>query len=195
MADLEIIKTLGTEVAYIQEIILKHGNQRLLKKNEYFCRTNSSNSLIAYVVKGGLKYSCYDYKGKEQVLTFAFDGELIGSYLACKTGNRTLYDIQATEDSELFCMNIKEFSALFASSNFKITQLQFVEIIAFEILRKGVFMRCQSPEQRYRQLISCVPDVLQRTTMRNVASYLGITPEALSRMRTKMLKDGKLEKA
>lgn len=190
MADLEIIKTLGTEIACIREMMLKHGHRRLLKKNEYFCRANSSNSLIAYVVKGGLKYCCHDYKGKEQVLTFAFDGELIGTYLAWKTGNRSLYDIQATEDSELFCMNIKEFSALFDSSNFKITQLQFVEVIAFEILRKGVFLRCQSPEQRYRQLILRVPDVLQRTTMRNVASYLGITPEALSRMRAKMLKDG-----
>lgn len=37
MADLEIIKTLGTEVAYIREIMHKHGNQHLLKKNEYFC--------------------------------------------------------------------------------------------------------------------------------------------------------------
>lgn len=61
MADLEIIKTLGTEIACIREMMLKHGHRRLLKKNEYFCRANSSNSLIAYVVKGGLKYCCHDY--------------------------------------------------------------------------------------------------------------------------------------
>ena len=74
-------------------------------------------------------------------------------------------------------------------SDFKISATRFVEVIAFEILRKTVSMRCQSPEQCYLQLLSRVPDILERTTLRNVASYLGITPEALSRMRTRMLKD------
>ncbi|WP_286338611.1 Crp/Fnr family transcriptional regulator [Bacteroides caecimuris] len=189
MPDLAINNILKTEITLIQKMIQEYGHRQLLKKNQYFCRANSPNSLIAYVVKGGLKYCCYDYKGKEQVLSFAFDGELVGSYLAWQTGNRSLYDIQAIEASELFCINIKELSALLTISDFKISATRFVEVIAFEILRKTVSMRCQSPEQCYLQLLSRVPDILERTTLRNVASYLGITPEALSRMRTRMLKD------
>lgn len=82
MPDLAINNILKTEVTLIQKMIQEYGYRQLLKKNQYFCRANSPNSLMAYVVKGGLKYCCHDYKGKEQVLSFAFDGELIGSYLA-----------------------------------------------------------------------------------------------------------------
>lgn len=189
MPDLAINNVLKTEVTFVRKMIQEYGHRQLLKKNQYFCCANSSNSLIAYVVKGGLKYCCHDYRGKEQILSFAFDGELIGSYLAWQTGNKSLYDIQAIEATELFYINIKELSALLTIFDFKISVTRFVEVIAFEILRKIVSIRCQSPEQSYLQLLSRVPDILERTTLRNVASYLSITPEALSRMRTKMLKD------
>lgn len=67
----------------------------------------------------------------------------------------------------------------------------FIESLAFDFLRKNLSFRCESPEERYRQLIVRIPGILNRVCMKDIASYIGVTPETLSRMRSRMLLEEK----
>ena len=67
----------------------------------------------------------------------------------------------------------------------------FVESLAFDFLKKIISLHCDTPEERYLQLQKRVPDILNRVNLKEIASYLRITPETLSRIRTRILNESR----
>lgn len=61
----------------------------------------------------------------------------------------------------------------------------FVESLSFDLLQKNLSFRRDSPEQRYLDLLQRVPDILNRVSIKDIASYVGVTPETLSRIRSR----------
>lgn len=187
MADLELYKTLDLKV--LKELLLSKGKKVLLKKKDYFCSIGEPCPYLAYVFKGGFKYTHDNSKGKECVLSFALEQELIGGYTAAQNESKAIYCIQAIEDSIIYQLPIKDVNRLLPSiCTSKDLRMLIAELLAFELTKRMISIVCDTPEERYLKLLKQAPTILNRTSLRNVASYLNITPEALSRMRTRMLK-------
>ena len=96
MSDIDIhIK----ELEFLKNIILKHGTRTEIKKNSFFIQRGHFCHEIAYIVRGSFKFLRHDAKGAEHIMAFAFEKEIISSYLPSRKGCDALLDVKALEDS------------------------------------------------------------------------------------------------
>ncbi|NRT11162.1 Crp/Fnr family transcriptional regulator [Flavobacterium sp. 14A] len=138
----------------------------------------------AFIEKGILRSYTTDEKGNEHVIQFAFEGWWIGdlaSFLQAKNSTQT---IEAIEDSELLLLTYNAREDL-------MKKLPVFESYQ-RILLQNAYISFQSrvnaalnasAEEKYLKLTSAYPEVVARVPQHMIASYLGLTPETLSRVR------------
>jgi len=133
----------------------------------------------SYRVKSGLLRSyTIDEKGKEHIDMFASKDWIIGDF--CEAHVPCELFIEALEDSELDVRG-KNVEGTVAESTLLFRRLG--------VLQKRISMLMSSSAiERYNHFSETYPDILQRVPQKMIASYLGITPEALSSVKSKMVK-------
>lgn len=62
-------------------LFLNKGKKITLEKNEYFCRAEENFPFVAYLEKGAFRYTCDDSDGKEHILSYAFENEILGAII------------------------------------------------------------------------------------------------------------------
>lgn len=185
MADLNLLHK-NKELSHLIAFIKKNGERRVIHKKEFFIRAGVYHDEIAYVLRGGFKFFIQDYRGKEQIMSFSFDHELVACYLPPRVGSVALVNVQALEDSTILVIPLdkllQEIQIVVADT---VYIHSFVESLSFDLLQKNLSFRRDSPEQRYLDLLQWVPDILNRVSIKDIASYVGVTPETLSRIRSR----------
>ncbi len=191
MADLNLLHN-NKGLLKLITFLKNKGERRTMRRRDFLVRQGEYHAEIAYILRGSFKLFTSDYRGKEQILSFSFDHEFVACYLPPRYGCKALLSVQALEESVLLVAPLKDIlSQIQIEQNDTIYVSDFVESLAFDLLRKNVSFRCDAPEERYRQLIARIPDILNRVSMKDIASYIGVTPETLSRMRSRMLWENK----
>lgn len=157
------------------------------KKETVLLEAGKKSQDSYFVVKGCLR-CYYIVDGEEKTTEFYTESEVLSP--ACVTeGTASDYYISCLEDTLLLV------------SNPKIEEVSFVKFPRFETLCRIVSeklaaktkmefdtFKTSNPEQRYLALIKNRPDLLQRVPQHQLASYLGITPQSLSRLRNRIVK-------
>jgi CRP-like cAMP-binding protein len=140
------------------------------------------------VEKGILRSYTVDEKATEHIVQFAMEGWWIGDHYSFITGEPSAYTIDALEDAELLLITAVSMEQMFE----KIPKMERY----FRILLQNNMIAMQrrvlaslslSSEEKYTRLVNTYPDIIQRVPQHMIASYLGITPETLSRIRKQML--------
>ncbi len=139
---------------------------------------------LAFVEKGILRYYTVDEKGGEHIIQFAFEGWWLGDQFSFLTGEPSMYNIDALEDCELLLLTKQTEEQMLEKipkmeSYFRL--LLQNHLIATE--RRLVSSLSYSAEDKYKQLIQACPTIPERVPQHMMASFLGITPETLSRLR------------
>jgi CRP-like cAMP-binding protein len=128
-----------------------------------------------------------DDKGSELIMQFAPEGWWIGDMYSSITGEPAEHTIDAIEDSELLLLSSQAHEELLKQApvfeRFFRLLLQN-SFIALQRRLKGNII--QTAEEKYKNFIQLYPNVAQRVPQHNIASFLGITPESLSRIRKQM---------
>jgi CRP-like cAMP-binding protein len=130
-----------------------------------------------------------DDRGVEHVIQFGFEDWYIGDMMSFITGKPADYTIEALEDCRLLVIDRSVSDQLY--EEFPQMERYFRIMIqhAFVAMQaRIVSTMSQSAETRYLGLIGKFPGIELRVAQHHIASYLGITPEALSRIRRKILK-------
>lgn len=162
---------------------------RRLKKRGFLLQEGEVCRSYAFVVEGCLRMYEIDAKGVEHNLQFAQENEWIvdiGSFHAEKPSS--LF-IEALEASTVICIEHSDLLQLYTEHpkfdrNFRvIIEDQFVELQQ-RMLRRNA----SSAEQRYAHFVERHPALAARVPNVHIASYLGVTPEFLSRLRAKTVK-------
>ena len=169
-------------------LFLSKGKRITLEKSEYFCRAEENFPFVAYLDKGAFRYTCDDSDGKEHILSYAFENEILGNYSPLQNNSYAISNIQAIQSSVIYMLSISEINSYFNSS----METQFLgrriaEVVLFSMAQRLKSLYCDTPEERYLSLVTKCPDVLNRITLREMASYLMITPETLSRIRKRIV--------
>jgi CRP-like cAMP-binding protein len=158
-----------------------------LKKNEYFTRAGSVPDKMAYIVSGIFRVFYVTEPGEEKVLAIRGEGRMLSAFSAILEHTPSWYDIQALEDSDLLYIGLDQYTegiqghACWQVINAKYAQMLFVE----KERRESEFLS-DNAETRYRRFKERFPGVEDRIRQYNIASYLGMTPVALSRIRKKL---------
>lgn len=155
-----------------------------IRKRQYILQEGDVSKSIAFVEKGMLRSYTVDEKGNEHIMQFAFEGWWISDHYSFLTGEPAIYNIDALEDSELLLLSKKSEEQLMEripkfERYFRI--LLQNNLIATQ--RRLIGSLSQTAEERYNQLIAGCPTIPKRVPQHMMASFLGITPETLSRIR------------
>jgi CRP-like cAMP-binding protein len=160
-----------------------------LRKRDFLLREGEVCRNEYFVNKGCVRAYVVDAKGTEHVLQFAIEDWWIGDMHSFIAQAPSRMVIDALEDSELVFMDKPAWDALLE----RVPKFERF----FRMLLQGAFITLQNrvtsalsatAEERYVEFLERYPQFEQRVPQHQVASYLGITPESLSRIRKQRMK-------
>ena len=170
------------------EMFAKRLKPLAIKKRELFTKAGESARTAAFVQKGCLRTFYTDSKAVDHVLSLSFEDWWVADLRTFLTGEPAFYSIEALEETELLIID------------FESQEEVYKEVPAFEryfrLLVQNAFIASQNrvmdemsytAEERYTRLIDRIPSLELRVAQQYIASYFGITPEALSRIRKSLL--------
>lgn len=154
--------------------VKKHGD---LQPIGHTCRT-------LYFVHRGVARIYYFKDEKDVTESFAFEGSLIARVESLFTGRPSRKGIHVIEDTEFVALPAPALFALYdVFPDIERLFRKIFEAAYVETVNRLESLQFHSAEERYRTLLQESPDVLRRVPLKYVASYLGITPVSLSRIR------------
>lgn len=137
-----------------------------------------------FILSGFIRHVYITEDGKEFNNTFCSEKMLAGSYCSLLTRSKSRLAVQALEQTKTICINFSEFQRLAASNEkWNLLGRKIAEYHYLEKARKEYEFLMFAPEKRYSRLIKKFPEIESRLPQYQIASYLGITPVALSRIR------------
>lgn len=163
-----------------------------LKKKQYLVQEGDIVRYDYFVNKGCLRTYSIDEKGQEHVVQFSIEDWWTGDMYSFLTQTPARYTIDALEDTELLCLEKNALEELYV----KVPKFEkfFRHLLqnAFVSLQERVIANLsQTADERYCTFIEKYPLMEKRLPLKQIASYLGITPESLSRIRSNYIKVNK----
>jgi len=139
-----------------------------------------------FVLRGVLRLYALTDRGTEQIIQFAIDNWWLSDYTSFDRQTPSGFYIQAVEDTTLLCIERSAQDHLFA----KVPQLESYFRVVFQRAYAASLMRiqyifCLTKEERYHHFNNAYPEFVQRIPQYMLASFLGFTPEFLSKTRAK----------
>ena len=140
---------------------------------------------LYFIRKGCLRFFFYN-EGKDITFQFFFEGDFVASFDSLYKGTPSLFSLESIEPSEVLFIKKKDFYKKI-ESNPSLRLLYEEKIIERFSFYQHLFLSRikNTPQQRYEELLKEYPNIIQRVPQHYIASYLGITPVSLSRIRNR----------
>jgi len=181
----QIVKLSNREELLLREIFIP----KVLKKKEFFLKEGQRNDKAAFISKGLVRYFVIK-NDEESTLEFSQELEFIADFPSFDERGTSVQNIQAVEDCELLVTNyigIQRIYNEFENGNLigrKIMEHRF-KVMMSQLL--SIYMH--TSEQRYQHFINNYRNITQRIPQYLIASYVGVKPQSLSRIRKNMAKN------
>ena len=168
------------------------------KKYEHFFHQRSYPAKTVLLKEGDIARSLFFIKkgclregftegGREITFQFFFEGERVASFESFMMSRPSEMFIETIEPTTVNILKKKDFD--FLIKKFPVLKEQFVRVIVMRFTHYAKLFRSHitnNPKQRYLELLNNEPRIIQRVPLQYIASYLGITPVSLSRIRSKI---------
>jgi len=154
-----------------------------------FIKLGSTRKKIGIIQEGLIRGYSIKTSGEEVSVIFAKEGEIASTHDLIFYDQPSRQIVEFLEPTTMLVLDYRDIERL-ATENPRIEQLrvQFIQDFLVKVLRRlETFLVC-TPEERYLWLIQEEPSLLQRVQQKHLASFLGITPVSLSRLRSRMSK-------
>lgn len=170
-----------------EEVIKQYLTPKKLRKKQYLLQEGDVCKHIAFVEKGALKAYVVDDAGAESIIQFALEGWVISDLYSFLTGEPATYNIDALENAELVLISKSAHEELLKKLPKYETYIRLQITGAYIALQKRLTSIISLPlEERYKNFLALYPNIAQRVPQHMIASYMGLTPETLSRVRSRM---------
>jgi CRP-like cAMP-binding protein len=163
--------------------------RKTIRKNEYFLNAGSCLEYLGYISKGVFRYFYIDADANDVTKYFVCEHDFVFSLSSFISKEPSLFYIEALEDSELMCASVADIRELISSSSEwqRIYRNILETTYIVKERREAEFLLCDA-RQRYLNFLHEYPGFDIKIKQHYIASFLGITPESLSRIRTQMSK-------
>ena len=182
----------------IKKSILKFGNfseEQLLaitsrlkvlniKKETAIIKEGQTCSHFYFIENGSFKHYSISEGGEENIINLFIDKDWMFEYKSLIAQKPSDCFIQAMEESEVFELSLWDVHELTKLSD---SFFKMGTVFELAIHNQDYQNNRTSPEEKYAMLLANKPQVIQKFPLKYIASYLGITPETLSRVRRKLI--------
>lgn len=172
----------------IIDLIKENGEECTLKKREYFVRQNDPCKFVGFVESGILRYTRINNDGNEHIVGYSFTKDFVCDYPSLIKRSGSLTNIQAVTNCSVYVISMKKLNDYW-ETNMDTQRLGrlVAEEHFFEIYGRLLDFYCDTAEQRYTSLLTRCPNLPQYIPLKEIASFLGVTPETVSHIRKKLL--------
>jgi len=172
-----------------QDLYLALLTEKVVKKKDFLLRPGELAKYSYFVTKGCLKVYNIDQKGAEHINMFAVEDWWTGDLAGFLTQQPATYFIQALEESIVLQISKERYNLLFE----KVPKFERFYRMLYEKSLATYVQRANqgisfNAEERYLNFAEKYPSLLNRISQKNIASYVGVTPEFLSVLRKKLAK-------
>lgn len=185
----QLISTLKSliRISIDEEAILTGLFKRItLKSGEYFLEEGKLCRYVGFIEEGLVRYHMND-SGIEKTLYFGKEGEFVSNYQSFLPREVSDTSIQAIEDTTLRVITYADLQQLYLkiSEGEKLGRLAIENVFVSSLKQLKSFYK-DAPAERYQQFLQSYPDLAQRVPQYYIASYVGIKPQSLSRIRKRL---------
>lgn len=168
------------------EVFISLFSEKQLKKNEYFAVEGEYSSKLAFINKGVIRAFYRNNEGNEYNKTFFTQNRFVGAYSSLVSQQKNLINIQCLTDCTLQVANFSEISQLY-DTNPKIERLARILAEQFFVNKekREIELVMLDATERYEIFQTEHPELENLIPQYHIASYLGVTPTQLSRIRAK----------
>lgn len=172
-----------------QKLVKTFFSPKKIRKKQYLLQEGNICKHLAFVEKGLLRSYNVDEKGIEHMIHFAWEGWWMADMLSFLSNEPSTYHIDAIEEAELLLISQTDFEEMLLKV--PVMERYFRILFQNNIIskeRRLISSISNSAEEKYIHLTATNPALIKRIPQQLVASYLGITPETLSRIKKKLTK-------
>lgn len=169
-----------------QQIVTEHLSVKKIHKKEFLFKEGDVCTANYFIVKGCFRMYFVKENGQEQIVLFGIDDWWITDYTSLESHKPSQYYLQAVEDAEVIVLTKTQRDILFD----KVPLVERYFRILLQRLQGASVTRLKylfelSAEEKYQNMNNHFPQFIQRVPQYMLASYLGVTPEVLSKIRAK----------
>jgi CRP-like cAMP-binding protein len=170
-----------------QELIKNYLTLKKLRKKQWLLQEGDVCKCVSFVEKGALRLYKVNEDGSEHIVQFALDGQFLTDLYSFLTNEPSIYNIDAIEESELVLITksasdeLRKRSPKYQEFIFQATSEAYIQLE-----KRMTSVISLNVEERYKELTSNYPNIIQRLPQHMIASYMGLTPETLSRVRKRI---------
>lgn len=179
----EKVSLTAEEEAFLKQFL----TTKKLRKRQYFLQEGDVCRSVCFVEKGALRAYVLNKTENENIAAFAFEGWTMGDLYSFIKEEPATLNIDAIEDSELVLISKEAHETLLQQMPKYETYFRILITDAYLALQKRTTnMISLSLEDRYKSLMQMYPNLLQRVPQHMIASFMGLSPETLSRLKSRL---------
>lgn len=167
-----------------KELIQTFFIQKRLRKHQYLLQEGDVCKYLAFVAKGLLRTYNIDEKGDAHMSVFGWEGWWLSDFNSFLSREPAVFNIDAIEESELLLISRLDYDAITVEVPIMDRYYRILyqnSLVTKE--RRLMSSITHTAEEKYLQLLALDPKIVERIPQNLIASYLGIAPETLSRIR------------
>jgi len=152
------------------------------KKHQFLIQEGEPVKYNYFVMSGLLKLVFTESSGKQHIVAFAMEDWWESDFLAFYTGTKATMSLECLEDTEVLGISLDDYHAL--CKRVKKMETFFLQKATFGFIssqRRIISMMTSSAKDRYEQLLKQYPSLVQRVPKTQLAAFLGVSRETLSR--------------
>ncbi|PIQ20521.1 MAG: Crp/Fnr family transcriptional regulator [Cytophagales bacterium CG18_big_fil_WC_8_21_14_2_50_42_9] len=169
-----------------KDIVISLFKEKTYKKGDFFLEEGQICKQVGFVTKGLLRYYI-NHHGEDKTYDFAQENNFVCNYESFLPQTPSIKTIQALEDCELLVISFTDLQIFYKS----ITEAErfgrlVIEQVFIQTLQDLSSFYTDTPELRYEKFLKKHPDLQQRISQYHIASYVGVKPQSLSRIRKRI---------
>lgn len=174
----------GIDTEFWSRFCREEGELRKYKKGEEFITINTVAKYLGLIKSGSVKYIAYNSEMEEKIVGLETVNGYAASWPFCLYGLPSVVSIIANSDIELYCLPILKIKEM-AKNDLDLEReiAHSTEQLFYTAYERLISFYTLTPKERYEALLKNCPKVFEIFDLKDIASYLNITPQHLSRLR------------
>ena len=174
----------GLDLSALKAYCVNHGRLVQYAKGDYFIKAGETSRFIGLVDSGYFNYKVHNApEQKEYITGFAFEGEFVGDYPNCLSNKKSDVTIVAGTSCKVFQLAGEELCKLLDSDGMKYIKQAISDHLFSQVYTQYLDTYRMTSRERYKDLLLRCPEIVQSISLKDIASYLKVTPTTISNIR------------